>query len=143
MKLDKNIEILKRKPIGFWNEDLIVEEIKMIIEEIGDFPTQVKLKGMNRSDLSNAISKNGGSRYFRKIMGFEIHNKNYGYWNDKTIYNELEEIIKTLGHYPTKKELIDMKKGDLAAAINRKGKGIKFRLLFKRKLFIQDSLNGI
>jgi len=142
IELDKNTEIIKRKPRSSWNEELIIKEIKMFIMELGDFPTHAKLKEMKRSDLSIAISDHGGSRYFRKKMGFEIYNKNYGFWNDKAIYNELKVIIEAINHYPTRKELVSMGKGDLAAAINRKGKGSKFRLIFKRQMFVQAISNG-
>ena len=59
-----------KKPHGYWTEENIIKELKQIIEESHDFPTQFKLRETGNIDLSTAIDKHGGMNYYREKLGF-------------------------------------------------------------------------
>ena len=61
---------ITKKSNGYWNEKTIAKEIKLVVKENkGLFPTNVRLREMNRSDLASAISSNGGFPFWRKKLG--------------------------------------------------------------------------
>ena len=124
-----NYDLLK-KPSGHWTEETIIKELEQIIDELGHFPTNKELNENGRGDISVAISRNGSTIYFREKMGYKLNVKPSGYWNEETIIKELEQIIKEIGHFPTHKELIKIRKGDLDAAIQNNG-GFNY---FKEKM---------
>ena len=112
---------MTRKPPGYWTEDNTTSELKIIIDELGDFPTQKELKKMGESGLVNAISINGGFNYFRDKMGCERLRKSPGYWTGENIMSELKLVIEELGHFPSQKKLIKMGKSGLSTAMIRNG----------------------
>lgn len=56
--------------IKFWSEDNILNEIKNL--NLEKFPTNNYLISIGRGDLSNAISKNGGWKYFSEKIGLPM-----------------------------------------------------------------------
>lgn len=52
----------------------------------------------------------------------------HGVWNNETIVSELEQIIKALGHFPSRSELKDMNRSDLKNAMDRRGGFNPFRI---------------
>ena len=60
-------EIVKR-PNGFWRDErlLLTTIHEEVISVLGHFPNNRELRDMNRHDLANAISRNGGYPYLRK-----------------------------------------------------------------------------
>lgn len=120
---------MSKKGISKWNEEKIIEELKIIIKEIYHFPTFKELVSLNRSDLIHAIQRNGGLNKFRQLFGYEILHRHNGYWNDKIIIEELTKIKNEIGHFPTGKELINSQQYDLVNAIHRNGGILKFRKL--------------
>ena len=125
---------LSRKQRGFWTDENIISELKTIISELKHFPSHKELNGMKRSDLSNAISNHGGINYYREELGFEPPQKNKGYWNESSIIIELKVISSDIGHFPTRKELLKMKRSDLVAAIDRHSSLIKFRIILNYRI---------
>ena len=112
-----------------WNKELLINELKNIEQIIGHFPKQKELYNMKRSDLVNAISRNGGINKFRDYFGYESAIKPNNYWNEKNVEKSLKDIIEQLGHFPTQSELINMNRHDLIGAYNRYGGLPKFRIL--------------
>ncbi|MCK4668281.1 hypothetical protein KAU33_16130 [Candidatus Dependentiae bacterium] len=116
-------EILQKSK-GYWTEEMILPELELIIEDLNHFPTNTELIKMNKYDLIKAISEHGGINHFRKLFECEMIRKSPGYWTEEIIFDELESIIKEIGHFPTQLELINMNKQDLQVQISR-GKGFK------------------
>ena len=112
---------LKHKRKGYWTEENIVIELKLISEKLGYFPTGTELRNMNRSDLDSAITDCRGINYFREKMGYKLNKKSNGYWTEENIIIELKTVIKELGHFPTHTELKNMNRSDLDDAIINNG----------------------
>lgn len=124
-----------RKQRGYWSDENILLDLKFIISEIEHFPSHNELKEMKRSDLSNAISNHKGINYYRGKLGYKFLQRTKGYWNEERMISELKEISKNIGHFPTRKELIELKRNDLAAAIDRHSSFIKFRIILKHEIY--------
>ena len=116
-----------KKSDGYWNEKVIIDELKLIISDKSHFPLQKELSEMNRLDLLGAINRHGGSNYFRKRMGYKLIHKPDNYWNEETIIIELESVISNLGYFPSQEQLIKMKRGDLKDSIVQHGGTNYFR----------------
>ncbi len=59
---------------GYWCEETIVTELKEIINKIKRFPSREDIfKLKNSYGLSHAITKNGGSIYYQKLLGLNIN----------------------------------------------------------------------
>ena len=125
-----------QKSKGYWTDETIISELKLVIEELGHFPNQKELNKMGKSDLIHAIIRNGGINYFREKMGYDIIKKSPGYWTDETIISELKLAIDELGHFTSLDDLNKMGKSDLAASIEQHG-GIVY---FMEKCGISPSM---
>ncbi len=112
-----------------WNEEIIIKELKIIITNIGHFPTHSELIIKRRGDLSHAIYNFGGINKFRIILKNPIIKQTHGYWKEKNIIKELKLIIKKLNYFPSRHDLMLLKKSYLIGAINRNGGFFKFRTL--------------
>lgn len=126
------------KPIGYWNDDTIQEELTIISEKINHFPTHEEMMSMDRSDLSVAITKNGGIDKFRTLMDYDLIRKPGNYWCDNTIIDNSKKICIQLGHFPTEHELISMDRYDLFRAIQKHGGFPKFQELCGYPLSIHN-----
>lgn len=125
---------LSQKQRGYWCDETIIYELKKIISNLGYFPSHVELKEMKRSDLSNAISNHRGVNFYREELGYKTLQRSKGYWNEIKIISELKEISRKIGHFPTRNELLELKRNDLAAAIDRHASFIKFRIILKHEI---------
>ncbi|MCK5282466.1 MAG: hypothetical protein KAK00_03585 [Nanoarchaeota archaeon] len=115
------------KPKGYWSEEVIIAELKTMVSTIGFFPSQSELIEMKRGDLKDIIVRSGGANYFREKMGYKILKKSDGYWSEKTIIKELEQVIEESKHFPSYNELNIMNKKGLQSMINKSGGLIYFR----------------
>lgn len=88
------------KPVGYWTDTNIIDEIKKVITISNVFPTWKYLYSVKRGDLANAINENGGSNKFRKLMGYNLLVKPDGYWTDETILLEIKTIIEQTNVFP-------------------------------------------
>jgi len=62
---------LPQKPPGWWDsKDNFEKELRLIIDELGHFPTYRDLRNLGRLDIANAIPKHGGIAQVRKQMGY-------------------------------------------------------------------------
>ncbi len=127
------------KERGFWNDNTIIADIKLIIEKLNKFPTTNDLKKLHRTDLITAIINNGGFPKFRKLLNIELLSRERHYWNEGTIISELNDVAKILKHFPSYEELRDMGKSDLIYAIQRFGSKSYFKKLLHFEL-TQDDL---
>jgi len=125
---------LEKKSYGYWTEETILVDLKLVIEELGYFPTAKTLRIINREDLRTSIYRHGGLDHYRRLLGYKIPQKFVNYSNKLNIIYELEPIIKELGRFPLKRELLDMRKGNLANAITKHGGFIRFRIIMKQFL---------
>ncbi len=117
------------KHYRYWNEETIIEELKVYIKEFGTFPSKLQL-GKDRSDLVHAITRNKGFVYYRKNLGFDLIQNPRHYWSEKQIIQSLEKIILTTKKFTTVLDLIHMNQQGLLSGITRTG-GI---LYYRRKL---------
>ncbi|MDD5453916.1 MAG: hypothetical protein PHW62_00250 [Candidatus Ratteibacteria bacterium] len=124
----------QRKPKDYWADETVIAELEPIIELFGYFPTMEELRAKERRDLASQIAIHGGVNKFKKLMGYHITKKDNGSWTDEIIVYELEQITKTLGHFPTRKELISIGRIDLTGAITRHGGANKFRGLCEKPI---------
>lgn len=111
---------------GYWTDDMIVSELKFIINKLGHFPSDDELKSMNKTTLSVMMWRNGGYHKFRTLVGADFVKMPNHYWSDEKIINELNLIINKLKRFPTQRELIKMDKGDLVHAMFNNGGVIKY-----------------
>lgn len=142
MKKNKGIEYFRRvlghelsqKGRGYWTDETITSELRIIVSNLEHFPSHIELKELKRSDLSNAISNHKGINYYREKLGYEPLQSTKRYWNEAKIISELKVISKEIGHFPTRNELLGLKRNDLAAAIDRHASFIKFRIILKYEI---------
>jgi len=66
-ELKKSIGAPVRK-YKIWTERKVIKEIKPILANLGVMPTHAMLKAMGRYDLARAMSKNGGSTKFARLL---------------------------------------------------------------------------
>jgi len=112
--------------IGYWTQEQIVNEIKEIMVVSNKFPTSNYLAIINRLDLQHAITKNGGYRLFRTLIGVDIPHKVDGYWTKENTLKELQDIIRQIGHFPTQSDLITINRHDILGGIQKNGGIIPF-----------------
>jgi len=103
------------KPMRYWyNEENVIREVKGIINELGDLPTQIQLREMGNSSLVFGIKHFGGFTEFRKKFGLRVYRKD-NYWNEKTIMKNILKMIEEIGEFPSQREM----ESDLVHAIKR------------------------
>lgn len=92
----------KRRENGYWTEETIRKELKRIISESGDFPTQLQLRKSGNCDLAKAIDRlNLSYSDLQEEFGFEPKEKPKKYWLDwDNLTSELRKIIRD-NKFPT------------------------------------------
>lgn len=96
---------IDKQPNGYWTEYVCAEELKKVITDIGHFPSQDELVNINRTDLTNAIKKNGGLNKFRNILGYDYIKVPKDYWTKDRCIEELTRIIRIIEHFPSHEEI--------------------------------------
>lgn len=111
---------MARRPNGYWTYFSHVEkELNEFIEELGRFPTQSEVQTSN-AHLLGGIKRHGGMNAVRKKMGYSYIKCPDGYYREfENVRNELEIVIERIGHFPTHKELGELKLTGLSAAISQ------------------------
>jgi len=118
-----------------WTENKVFEELKIVIKQIGHFPTTTELKNLKRNDLICAIRRFGkgdGFFYFQKMFNFTSSR----WWTESKIIDELGLIVKKIGHFPTLTELMQEKRSDLIGAIRRDKRGLFY---FQKKFGFEQT----
>lgn len=115
--------------MGKWTKQELKNEIEKVMSEnnIFELPSRQFLEGIGRSDLFNAITRNGG--FIKTANEFGIPRKNYriSKWSLEEIEKELLQYIQVHGlkRMPSKPEMIKNGRNDLGSAIT-KYKGMKW-----------------
>jgi len=97
-----------------WNEQTVISELKIVIAQLGYFPSINDFNKLNKNDLRGAINKFGGANKFIKILHTksksEFRNiKPSGYWVKwDNVERELKYIYNLLNRFPTKKDFIGL-----------------------------------
>lgn len=126
---------------GKWKDETIIDNLYSVIKinNLNHFPNALELTSFGRSDLLNAIYRCGGLNKFRELLGYDILKKPNGYWTDETIIKELDlVIIKDIGHFPSRDDLVAVNRQDLCSAITQHGGYPKFRKLLGYPISIQE-----
>ena len=112
-----------RKPINYWKDWKNVEyELRKIIEEIGQFPTQQDLIELNRGDLIGATTRHhGGLIKVGKDMGYSHVKRSSGYYTSENIKKEIRAIVQEIGHFPSHAELKNLGKTTLSNYLTKYG----------------------
>ncbi|MBS3082006.1 hypothetical protein J4416_03705 [Candidatus Pacearchaeota archaeon] len=124
-KLGKSLKTKPKELLMDWS--WLKGELEAIIEEnAGEFPPQLCLQEIGRTDISNAIKKyHGGFPAVRKKMGHQLVQNEYGLVSDwKWVSKQLKQIIDGEGKFPSTPRLIELDRGDLIGAIARHHGGI-------------------
>ena len=110
------------KPNGYWTEENVIKELEEVIDELGHFPTNREMNEIGKSSLIFAIHKCGSTNYFREKMGYEIIQKDHGYWDvEENVIKELERVIEELGYFPTTTEISKIGNSSITIGINKHG----------------------
>jgi len=110
-----------RMPNNYWTKEKIYDELTNIINIIGHFPTIEELKTLNKGSLIGGIDTSGGLIKICMEMNYKPIQKPDNYWTIDNIINELTQISKQIGHFPSHVELIAMKRQDLVGGIYKNG----------------------
>jgi hypothetical protein len=110
-----------------YNENYVIEELKLIKSKIGHFPCDRELQQNQRSDLASMIKTHGGYGYFKNLVEGHRDKRPFGYWsNEENIIAELRQLTNTLGRFPKYNEL-----GQIAKGVDKSKKGMQY---FKSKV---------
>jgi hypothetical protein len=113
--------------MGKWNEQLILDGLKQVVEQTGQFPTHRDLTVLKKSGLRNAIISSGKTiSHYAELIGHKTKTKPRDFWNKITIKKELKTICNELGYFPTRKQLIEMGHSSLQMAMWQDGTTIQF-----------------
>ncbi len=80
---------LLQKPVGYWTDEIIIDELKQIISKIGHFPSHLELKKFDKGDLANIINRSDGGYFkYHELCGFNVSDY------DKYISELLSYIVR-------------------------------------------------
>ena len=124
--------------------NLLVEELQIIIEKTGHFPTGREISEIDKTKfgnpkLFNKIYQNGGINHFREIMGYPVVRQP---WNEERAIRELNIIIEKTGDFPTPEEFL--KNMSLRTYIGSNGgfnhyrKKLGFKIIRIRECFSEE-----
>ena len=74
----------------YWDEEKIIDELKILIPKLGKFPTHQELYKLNLGGLRDAIVQHGGINYFTEKLGLKCKKVKNGYWTDDIIIKKLK-----------------------------------------------------
>ncbi len=137
-KIITELNFPKKTKNYLWNEEKIVKQLQKVISDIGFFPSSKKLDDLGLADLRGAISTNGGSQYYWKVLGEPKHesrkqkdrvdSNNLDY-----IENEYLKLCEKLGHTATTNDITRLDMHWLNLSIRNKFGSIK-NLILKHNL---------
>lgn len=123
-----------QKSIGYWTEERIISELKIIKNKLNHFPSRNDLSIIKKSDLYQAINRAGGLNRFRELLGDKLPQRPGGYWTYENTLNELNKTIDKIGRFPTRDDRSKMKLSSLFQSMNVYGGSNKFRKLLGYEL---------
>ncbi len=134
------LEIFENSP-RLYNKELVEQRLREVILKLNRFPSTADLLHIHQGALVTAITKFGGTNYWRKHFGFPTLN----YWNEKSIIEELKIIIKKYGTIPCANVLRRQHSGLLHAmvkigGINYYRKMFNVKILQENKNYYNDNI---
>jgi hypothetical protein len=107
-----------------WTEETILQKLEQVTETLGYFPSASVLDKMGLAGLRGAIDKFGGRQKFWKLLGMPSHrNRQLGdpdlIRSAESVKQAIEELAKKLGHFPTCRELQQLKLNILNVGIKK------------------------
>lgn len=111
------------KDPGYWNLNVVINEIKPLCVKLGRIPTKSELLELGLSDLESALQQYTSREELSEILGFPTYNsqndiKSYTFFE---LNEELSPIIKQLGYLPSRKELENLGRKELYSHICKFG----------------------
>ncbi len=110
-----------RRENGWTDEstDMLDQELSVITERLGHFPSCPELKKNGYGDLLSAIGRTGGVRKARQRAGITRRIRDEFSWTmEQQILDALRPLVYKLGRMPKKSEYITARLGGLYAAIS-------------------------
>ncbi len=97
----------------------VLAQLRPVVKRLGRFPKVREVRALPDGwKLDKAIGEVGGYRALAKLMGHPLSKKPDGYYKLwANCKRELEGAIKTLGHFPSRKELVSIGLGSLSTSI--------------------------
>ena len=96
---------LNKLPNGYWTNNKCIEELQIVIDNIGYFPSQLDLSLINKTNLINAVRKHGGLVKFRDVMGYHLDKSSSSKYNIIRGKNTEDILFNILSDYCNKKEI--------------------------------------
>ncbi|HEY9803554.1 MAG TPA: hypothetical protein V6D25_24635 [Leptolyngbyaceae cyanobacterium] len=124
-------EVNGRHSHDYWNYENTLKELITYIQDkkINYIPTKNDFLLDGRQDLYSAITKNGRQKMFSdpliQVLGL-VKKPRELKWTEETILQKLEQVIETLGYFPSGTDLDSMGLAGLRGAIERFGGKQKF-----------------
>jgi len=89
----KVLQLDSKKPTISWTEEKLVNELSLICNAIGKFPSSSCLKEMGRNDISSQVSRRGGFQFWAQKVGFkrEHSDSDTGWDGERSLANILVE----------------------------------------------------
>ena len=117
-KLGKKTQL---REAGYWTLKRTKEKCLEFMTELGYFPTQQDLKKRydHYQGLNVGVKKHGGFARLKRLLKITEKKKPSGYWDEKTTLQEAKKIYNDLGYWPKQKELCEMGRNDLVAALSK------------------------
>ena len=124
----------KRHNAKHWqNFENVESTLEIITRDLGHFPTHQEVIGLGGyGGLAMAVTKyHGGYNSVRQKMGVEIKKRSNCFCenqeNFELLKSEIQEIANKLEHFPSQKDLVNLKRQDLIWGIKKKGGFRKLR----------------
>lgn len=101
-----------------WTKQKIIDELRKFSKSVGGkTPTEKYFAKKGNYGLYKAAKRYFGS-YTKAVLAAGLK-PNLQYWNKEKILLEFKKIVSKLGHVPTYRDLIRMKRYDILSAIRR------------------------
>lgn len=102
-----------------WNKKLIIREFWNFYNKLGRIPKEDDFKEYKNYPLFKAIKRRFNITYTDFLEKKMRLKPNKCYWNPEKLKKEFKKLIKDIGHVPTCRELLKLKRSDLTMAIRR------------------------
>jgi|GEM_PF-3406171 len=100
-----------------WNKNKIITKLRNISKSICRTPREKDFIKMNEYGVYKAAKRHFGS--YTKALKAAGLKPNIKFWSKENIIDEFREITCKLGHVPTYRELVKLKRHDIISAIRR------------------------
>jgi hypothetical protein len=121
----------RRKPKGYWTEEIVIEKVLKVIEENGldSLPSQRWLKENGFGALAHKIGDYFTYPELREVLGGEALRRPNGYWTEETVMSEAKKIMRenNFDEFPSRNWLNRNGHSTLAVRIIKMCGFLKFR----------------